>query len=236
MTLEFSRYDTRRYPTVSVTDGYGDWSGHYEETVHDEMDIALLDRLATVQWKRARAVADLACGTGRIGAWLRAHGVGEIDGVDLTPEMLDRARERHIYRSLEIADVAATGLDAASYDLVTQSLADEHLPSVEPLYKETARLVRPGGQFVIVGYHPHFLISGVPTHFHRSSDNEPLTIRSYVHLFADHVSAAIAAGFRLEEMHERIVDDAWVRVKPKWEKYRDRPVSFAMVWRREDAR
>jgi SAM-dependent methyltransferase len=235
MTLEFSRYDTRKYPTVSVTDGYGDWSGHYEETVHDEMDIALLDRLATVPWKQARAVADLACGTGRIGAWLRAHGVGDIDGVDLTPEMLDRARERHIYRSLEIADVADTGLPTASYDLVTQSLADEHLASVEPLYKETARLVRKGGHFVIVGYHPHFLLSGVPTHFHRSSDNEPLTIRSYVHLFADHVSAAIAAGFRLMEMHERIVDESWIRVKPKWEKYRDRPVSFAMVWR-EDAR
>ena len=31
MTLDFSRYDTRRYPTVSVTDGYGDWSAHYEE-------------------------------------------------------------------------------------------------------------------------------------------------------------------------------------------------------------
>ena len=187
MTLEFSRYDTRKYPTVTVTDGYGDWSGHYEETVHDEMDIALLDRLSSVRWKEARTVADLACGTGRIGAWLRAHGVGEIDGVDLTPEMLERARERHIYRSLKIADVAATGLAAASYDLVTQSLADEHLPSVEPLYKETARLLRSGGQFVIVGYHPHFLLTGVPTHFHRSSDNEPLTIRSYVHLFADHV-------------------------------------------------
>ena len=40
------------------------------------------------------------------------------------------------------------------------------------------------------------------------------------------------AGFTLVEMHERIVDDAWVAVKPKWAKYRDRPVSFAMVWRR----
>src|SRR2546423_12532792 len=122
MTLEFSRYDTRKYPTVSVTDGYGDWSRHYEETVHDEMDIALLDRLATVQWKQARAVADLACGTGRIGAWLHARGVGGIDGIHLAPEMPDRARERRIYRSLEIADVADTGLDSASSDLVTQSL------------------------------------------------------------------------------------------------------------------
>jgi hypothetical protein len=28
------------------------------------------------------------------------------------------------------------------------------------------------------------------------------------------------------------VDDAWVAAKPKWEAYRDRPVSFAMAWSR----
>lgn len=236
MTLEFSRYDTRRYPTVSVTDGYGDWSGHYEQTVHDEMDIALLDRLSTVRWKELSVAADLACGTGRTGAWLRAHGVKEIDGVDLTPEMLERARERSIYRTLTIADVGNTGLPSDSYDLVTQSLADEHLAELSPLYEETARLLRKRGHFVIVGYHPFFLLSGVPTHFHRSADDEPVTIRSYVHFFSDHISAALAAGFTLVEMHERIVDDAWIAVKPKWAKYRDRPVSFAMVWERVHGR
>ena len=236
MTIEFSRYDTRRYPTVSVTDGYGDWSGHYEQTVHDEMDIALFERVRSVEWDSVRAAADLACGTGRIGAWLRAHAVREIDGVDLTPEMLERARERNIYRSLRVADVGETGLNSRSYDLVTQSLADEHLAELSPLYNETSRLLRGSGHFVIVGYHPHFLLSGVPTHFHRSSDDEPVTIRSYVHMFSDHVLGATAAGFTLVEMHERLVDDQWIASKPKWEKYRDRPTSFAMVWSKERER
>lgn len=236
MTLDFTRYDTRKYPTVSVTDGYGDWSGHYEQTVHDEMDIALLDRLQTVQWSDMCDAVDFACGTGRIGAWLRAHDVQQIDGIDLTPEMLDRARERNIYRSLRVADVAKTGLESYSYDLVTQSLADEHLAELTPLYNEAARLLRDEGMFVIVGYHPFFLLNGVPTHFHRTSDDEPVTIRSYVHFTSDHISAGLAAGFSLIEMHERIVDDAWVKVKPKWAKYRDRPVSFAMVWSRKGNR
>jgi len=147
--------------------------------------------------------------------------------------MLDRARERDVYRSLRVADVADSGLPPASYELVTQSLADEHLAELAPLYDEAARLLRNGGHFVIVGYHAFFLLTGVPTHFHRSSDDEPVTIRSYVHFFSDHVSAALGAGFTLVEMQERIVDDAWIAVKPKWAKYRDRPVSFAMVWRLE---
>src|SRR5205823_3853300 len=148
---EFARFDTRRYPTVSVNEGYGLWAGHYEATVHDEMDIALLERLS-VRWADARQAVDLACGTGRTGVWLRAHGVAAIDGVDLTAEMLELARLKNAYRSLRQGNILATGLPVAAYDLVAQSLADEHLAELPPLYAEAARLLRAGGVFVLVGY------------------------------------------------------------------------------------
>ena len=53
-----------------------------------------------------------------------------------------------------------------------------------------------------------------------------------MHLFADHVRAAHAAGWRLAEMEEGVIDDDWVAAKPKWADRRDRPVSFAFVWAR----
>ena len=40
-----------------------------------------------------------------------------------------------------------------------------------------------------------------------------------------------AAGWMLAEMDEGVVDDAWIAKKPKWQRYRSHPVSFAMVWR-----
>src|SRR5262245_9121169 len=83
----FSDFDTRSYRTVDVRTGYGEWVGTYERTVEDAMDIALLDALTVPPWPVLHAAADLACGTGRTGAWLHRHGVGAIDGVDLTPEM-----------------------------------------------------------------------------------------------------------------------------------------------------
>jgi len=82
---------------------------------------------------------------------------------------------------------------------------------------------------VLVGFHPWFLMSGFPTHFRRASGDD-VAIESYVHLFADHVRSAHAAGLRLAEMEEGVVDDAWTALKPKWEAYRDRPASFAFVW------
>lgn len=230
--MDFSPFDVRGYRTVGVTDGYGEWAAHYEQCVHDEMDLRLLDRLATVPWRETRAAVDLACGTGRTGAWLAAHGVRVMDGVDLTREMLERSRARRIYRRLVLGNVLDTGLPAASYDLAIQSLADEHLADLRPLYREASRLTRPDGRFVIVGYHPFFLLSGIPTHFHRPADGEPVTIESHLHLMSDHVRAATAAGWTLAEMEEGVVDDEWIEAKPKWEKYRLRPVSFAMVWRK----
>jgi SAM-dependent methyltransferase len=229
--MDHSLYDRRRYPIVGVREGYGEWARTYEATVLDEMDLRLLERLSAVDWSAARTVLDLACGTGRIGAWLRERSSAAIDGVDLTPEMLALARARGTYRSLSVRDVTDTGLAVGAYDLCTQSLADEHLPDVGPLYREAARVARSGASFVLAGFHPQFLMAGMPTHFDRRP-GEPVTIRSYVHLLSDHVKAARASGWELVEMDEGLVDDAWLRRKPKWEGYRGLPISFATVWRR----
>ena len=229
--MDHAIYDRRRYPIVGVREGYAEWSRTYEATVHDEMDVRLLERLRAVDWSGARMVLDLACGTGRIGRWLHKHcPAATIDGVDLTPEMLAVAERAGVYRTLRVADVTATGLPAATYDLCTQALADEHLADLAPLYREVRRVSRPGGAFVIVGYHPQFLMAGMPTHFDRVP-GEPITIRSYVHLLSDHVRAAHAAGWTLVEMDEGLVDDAWLAKKPQWRPYAGLPVSFAMVWR-----
>jgi SAM-dependent methyltransferase len=228
--MDFAAFDRRRYPTVDVRRGYGEWAETYESVVQDEMDLRLFDRIQTVDWAEAGEALDLACGTGRIGAWLSGRGVRDLDGVDLTPEMLARAEARNIYRRLIQADIQATGLPPHSYDLVVVSLADEHLPRLGPLYAEAARLLRPGGAFVIVGYHSHFLMNGIPTHFNRRN-GEPVTVESHVHLVSDHVRAAHAAGLTLAEMDEGLVDDAWIAKKPKWTEWRGHPVSFSMVWR-----
>jgi SAM-dependent methyltransferase len=229
----FTNFDRRGYRTVSPRDGYALWSTTYEATIKPDMDRWLLEALTSVAWDRVERAADLGCGTGRTGAWLRDRGVGRVDGVDVTPEMLERARERGVFAELHLADVRDSGLGAASYDLVTTCLVDEHLASLGPLYRESARLVRPGGAHVIVGFHPFFVMrSGMPTHFD-GPGGEPLAIETHVHLFSDHVQAALAAGWRLAEAREQVIDERWVAQKPSWAAHRDVPISYAFVWRRD---
>lgn len=228
----FSSFDTRNYRTVAPREGYDRWAATYEETVEDAMDVALLERLE-VDWGAVGRAADLGCGTGRTGTWLKARGVGEIDGVDLSPGMLEAARARGAYASLREAEVGDTGLDVDAYDLVVSCLVDEHLADLCPLYAEAARLARPGGHFVLVGFHPHFIIaSGMPTHFDDASSGESLAIETHVHLLSDHVAAGLDARLTLVALQERVVDEEWVALKPKWERFRDHPISFALVWSR----
>ena len=229
--MDFAPFDRRHYRTLEVREGYTAWVDTYESTVSDEMDLRLLGRIQSVAWKDVRQAVDLACGTGRIGAWLAAAGVPAVDGVDLTEAMLERARAKRVYRELACGDMRRTGLASDRYDLAIQVLAEEHIPNLAPLYAEAARLTVASGVFIIVGYHPYFLMSGIPTHFD-DARGEPVAIESYVHLFSDHFRAARAVGFALAEMDEGLIDDAWIAKKAKWETYRNRPVSYAMVWRR----
>jgi SAM-dependent methyltransferase len=232
--VDFAAFDARGYRTVDVRSGYGEWVATYEQTVQDAMDIDLLEGLRHVPWSTSRRAADLGCGTGRTGAWLRGRGVPSIDGVDLTPEMLAVARSRDVYDRLIEADVSSTGLEPAAYDLLTTSLVDEHLADLRPLYAEAWRLAAPGATYVLVGLHPHFIMAaGMPTHFD-SASGEPVAIETYVHLLSDHATAALTAGWTLVEMRERVIDDAWLALKPKWEPMRNQPIAFAFAWRKQD--
>jgi len=227
--MDHEMFDKRNYPVVDVKQGYGEWAQTYEQIVQDEMDLRLFKRVQTADWNTAENILDLACGTGRIGVWMRERTNATIDGVDITPEMMEKAGKKGVYRNLTLAPVTQTGLDANTYDLCTQSLADEHLPELAPLYAETSRIIKPGGKFVIVGFHPHFLMAGMPTHYDRAN-GESATIKTYVHLLSDHVKAAHTHGWTLTEMDEGLVDEAWLQKKPKWEKYRGLPISCSMVW------
>lgn len=228
--MKASLFDQQHYPTISVQEGYTAWATTYDQAIMKElMDYRLLARIAAVAWDHLETAADLACGTGRIGAWLKEHGVRVVDGVDLTEAMVEQAQAKEIYRQLCLADVRQTPLPSQSYDLVSVVLADEHVPEVSPLYQEAARLVRSQGYLVQVSYHPFFQLSGIPTTFERST-GEPATIEGYVHLFSEHVQAATACGWRLRELHESLIDEEWIARRPQAAGRLGWPISFACLW------
>ena len=121
--------------------------------------------------------------------------------------MLERARVRNVFASLNLADVSDTRLPGSTYDLVMMCLVDEHLAELAPLYTEAARIPRDGAAFVIIGFHPFFIMAaGMPTHF-KDSSGDPVAGETHVHLFSDHAKAAFAAGWQLAEFRGSEIAD-----------------------------
>src|SRR5271166_2156884 len=102
--------------TAAVTARSTRWQGmrpgrpSYDETMDGRLDLSLLQSLVSVDWSAIAAAVDLGCGTGRIGAWVKANGVARVDGVDQCSAMLDRAAAKKLYDTLVCADAATTGL------------------------------------------------------------------------------------------------------------------------------
>lgn len=101
---------------------------------------------------RSSKVLDAGCGTGLVGVALRGAGYTELHGIDISPEMIERARERGIYRSLEAGVDLATPLpdhlrSTADIVLVGGVFTVGHIPP-EAL-QVVATLARPGGLLAV---------------------------------------------------------------------------------------
>jgi predicted TPR repeat methyltransferase len=92
---------------------------------------------------------DAGCGTGLVGVALSERGVGTIDGLDLSPGMLERARATGAYRELREADLtAALELPDDRYDVVVCVGTLTHAHVGPSAIGEFTRVVRPGGYLV----------------------------------------------------------------------------------------
>ena len=90
-------------------------------------------------------VLDLGCGTGLSGAALRGL-ARQLTGIDLSPRMLARARERGFYDRLIEGDIVQVlaGQDA-SFDLVVAADVFVYIGDLEAVLASAGQVLRPGG-------------------------------------------------------------------------------------------
>jgi ubiquinone/menaquinone biosynthesis C-methylase UbiE len=112
----------------------------------------LIDEQATELVRRVgqgKDVLEVGCGTGLILQQV-AQFASSATGMDLSPGMLERARER----GLDVVEGSATELpfDDASFDVAYSFKVLAHVPAFEQALAEMARVVRPGGYIVFDAY------------------------------------------------------------------------------------
>jgi arsenite methyltransferase len=112
--------------------------------------------LAAAALRDGETVLDLGSGAG-FDAFLAAHAVGpngRVIGVDMTDEMLAKARanaERAEVRNVEFRKgyIEALPVEDASVDVVLSNCVINLVPDKAAVYREVARVLRSGGRMVI---------------------------------------------------------------------------------------
>jgi len=96
---------------------------------------------------------EVACGPSMVGRVL-APRVGSLQGIDLTPAMIEKAREeagREGLANVEfgVGDATALELEDGSFDGAITRFSLHHIPAPQRVVEEMARVVRPGGWVVV---------------------------------------------------------------------------------------
>lgn len=125
----------------------------------DEQRDAWLSVLETWVGESPREILDAGCGTGVVSLLLAQLG-HDVTGIDLSSEMVDRAREKARRRgeSVEFHEGNVEDLPFAdgAYDVVTARHLIWTLPNPSTAIREWSRVVRPNGHLVLLEGHWDF--------------------------------------------------------------------------------
>ena len=151
---------------------YAKWASTYEQSFVKAHGYAYHEHVARIFAAADRPVGrvlDVGCGTGVVGVALRRNGVGEIDGVDISPEMLAEAARKDVYRELIVADLTV-GLEIASdtYAGVTSAGTFTHGHLGPDSLEELIRVSRSGARSAIGVNAAHFEGMGFAAWFERA--------------------------------------------------------------------
>jgi ubiquinone/menaquinone biosynthesis C-methylase UbiE len=132
---------------------YDEFSRWYEKergrgyhALIDDLEVSVAEPYA-----RGARVLEVGCGTGLILERI-ARVAERAVGIDLSPGMLEQARQR----GLDVHEGMATALpfDDASFDLVYSFKVLAHVPEIEKALAEMVRVTRPGGTVLAEFYNP----------------------------------------------------------------------------------
>ena len=139
-----------RVPDECIEQLYHRFSSFYETNMCDELDYQAPNALlATIEesigGRSDLSVVDLGCGTGLFGQKIKSR-ASRLVGVDLSPEMVEIAKQEKIYDRLEVAEVTNWLSDEGDrFDLIVACDTLIYFGDLRQVVEPAARLLKPNG-------------------------------------------------------------------------------------------
>jgi ubiquinone/menaquinone biosynthesis C-methylase UbiE len=195
-----------------------------------------------------RRVVDLGCGFGWFCRWAREHGAAEVLGLDVSDNMLNRARASGDDPAITYtkADLERLDLPEAAFDLAYSSLALHYIVDAARLFATVHRALAPGGRFVFSTEHPILMaprsqewtvdatgqriwpLDGYLMEGPRVTEWLAKGVIKQHRTIATTLTLLINAGFTLTHVVEWNASDEQLQARPEWNESRDRPM-FLLV-------
>jgi SAM-dependent methyltransferase len=180
--------------------GYAQWAAFYDEPGNQLLEIEepivreILDSLPV------GVALDAACGTGRHTAYLASLGHTVI-GVDSSPEMLVRAREKVPEGEFHEADLYDIPFPADSVDLIVCAIALSHVADLDRALGELVRVLRADGHLIISDSRGVTGDIGLPL-VRTTPDGGFRYMPTYSRLASDFLAAALPLGLQVRRCEE----------------------------------
>ncbi len=164
-----------------VRGAYKDWAASYEkDTVEDMGYIApsvVAEKLASIK-PDANKVLDAGCGTGLAGVELNKRGFQHLDGMDISPDMLNIARDKAVYEDLRVQDMTRKlDYEDKSYDAVTCVGTFTHAHVGPAGFNELIRITKSDG-LVVATVHEDVWADGYLEHFGKLESDRIASVKS----------------------------------------------------------
>ena len=180
---------------ITTEEGYARWAPFYDEPGNQLLDIEQPVVREILDGLPVGVALDAACGTGRHSAYLAALG-HEVIGVDSSPAMLERAREKVPGAEFLEGDLLELPLPDGSVDLAVCAIALSHVADLDRALAELVRVLRPGGHLVISDSRGLIGDVGLPL-VRLAPDGTVGYMPVHARLASDYLAAALPLGLQV---------------------------------------
>jgi predicted TPR repeat methyltransferase len=148
-----SEFAIDRCPKDYVVNLYSTFADKFDNLLVDKLSYEtptklreLVDSTAVATDQKWSSAADLGCGTGLSGLAFRDC-VDTLTGVDLSPEMIAKAKERDCYETLVVGDVASILGNENEFDLVFACDVFVYIGNLAEVFTAAKIALKPDGVF-----------------------------------------------------------------------------------------
>jgi malonyl-CoA O-methyltransferase len=187
---------------MTIQDAYNEWSGIYDNNQNLTRDLDMQVTRAVLAGKRFKSILELGCGTGKNTVFFAEIGA-HVDALDFSEGMMQKAKEKISANHVQFRTADLTQrwpCDDARYDLISVNLVLEHISNLDHIFTEAARVLLPGGIFLVNELHPFKQYIGTKARFERGT--EVVEVDVFVHHVSEFIHSAGHAGLALESFNE----------------------------------